>query len=183
MISHSYMSPRRDVCHMSLYKYPTYSAFFFAAAGYFFNVAAAFSSPSRAARGISGPGKFTRAPGPGLVPVLSVLPQSCAAWRTKGSGLAQPLILAAIVRIRSVAEAPMPPQSSHAARYPGGRAGFPSCAETAKLPSLSILPFSTIGCAARKEASVRRHVAKRNRTAAVGNFIVAARLCCQEGKL
>merc|ERR1719360_313831 len=56
-------------------------------------------------------------------------------------GLAQPLILAAMVRILSVAEAPMPPQSSHAARYPGGRAGLPSCAETAKFASLSTFPL------------------------------------------
>merc|ERR1719440_2376351 len=70
------------------------------------------------------------APGPGLVPDLSIVPQSCAAWRTKGSGLAQPLILDAIVRILSVAEAPTPPQSSQAERYPGARAGLPSCADT-----------------------------------------------------
>ena len=37
---------------------------------------------------------------------MHTLAQACAAWRTKGSGLAQPLILAAMVRMRSVAEAP-----------------------------------------------------------------------------
>merc|ERR1719149_426430 len=40
------------------------------------------------------------------------MPQSCAAWRTNGSGFAQPLILDAMLRMRSVAEAPTPPQSS-----------------------------------------------------------------------
>merc|ERR1719223_2039153 len=65
-------------------------------------------------------------PGPGSVPAASSLPQSCAAWRTNGNGLAQPLILDAMLHILSVADAPTPPQSSHALRYPGGRAGAPS---------------------------------------------------------
>merc|ERR1719174_1592001 len=74
----------------------------FLAAGYFASVFAAVESPSRIVEGISGPGKTTIFPGPGLVPLAWIDPQSCAAWRTKGSGFAQPLILEAIVRIRSV---------------------------------------------------------------------------------
>merc|ERR1719199_245919 len=84
------------------------------AAGYLARVLAAVESPSRIVRGISGPGYTMDAPGPGLVPLAWTLPQSCAAWRTKGSGFAQPLILDAIVLIRSVADAPTPPQSSQA---------------------------------------------------------------------
>merc|ERR1719443_2658864 len=118
---------------------------YFLAAGYFASVLAAVLRPSLIVLGISGPGYTMAAPGPGLVPAASTLPQSCAAWRTKGSGLAQPLILAAIERMRSVAEAPTPPQSSQALRYPGGRAGSPACAETAKFWSLSTLP-SYRGC-------------------------------------
>merc|ERR1719158_1866586 len=89
---------------------------YFLAAGYFASVLAAVLGPSRIVLGISGPGYTMAAPGPGLVPDLSTLPQSCAAWRTKGSGFAQPLILEAMLRMRSVAEAPTPPQSSQAER-------------------------------------------------------------------
>merc|ERR1719324_1559001 len=99
------------------------------AAGYFSSVAPAFSNPARAASNVSGPGYTTDSPGPGFVPALSTEPQSCAAWRTKGKGLAQPLIFAAIVRMRSVADAPTPPQSSHALRYPGALPGLSDCAE------------------------------------------------------
>merc|ERR1719321_499422 len=93
------------------------------AAGYLARVPEAVAKPSRAAVQISGPGYTTPLPGPGSVPVV-LLPQSCAALRTKGSGFAQPLIFAAIVRIRSVADAPTPPQSSQALRYPGARPGL-----------------------------------------------------------
>merc|ERR1719446_1851377 len=89
---------------------------YFLAAGYFARVLAAVERPSRIVRGISGPGYTIAAPGPGFVPDASTLPQSCAAWRTNGRGLAQPLIFEAMVRMRSVAEAPTPPQSSQAER-------------------------------------------------------------------
>merc|ERR1719237_695465 len=86
------------------------------AAGYFSSVSAARARPSRPAAKVSGPGKLTRTPGPGSRPDGATWVQSCAAWRTKGSGLAQPLIFAVMMRVRSVAEAPMPPQSSQALR-------------------------------------------------------------------
>merc|ERR1719162_2963887 len=85
-------------------------------AGYFAKVSAAVLKPSRMDLWISGPGYTIASPGPGLVPFLPSLLQSWAALRTKGIGFAQPLIFAAMVRIRSVAEAPTPPQSSHALR-------------------------------------------------------------------
>merc|ERR1719191_2542705 len=97
--------------------------------GYFSKVVAAFARPSVADAVISGPGYTTPDPGPGLLG--STDPQSCAALRTNGNGFAQPLIPAAMVRILSVAEAPTPPQSSHALRYPGARPGLPSTAEAA----------------------------------------------------
>merc|ERR1719231_14605 len=100
---------------------------------YFSIVSEALARPSFAALVISGPG-YTRAsgPGPGLSPSGSTWPQSWAALRTNGSGFAQPLIPAAMVRMRSVADAPIPPQSSQALRYPGALPGFPSAAEAAK---------------------------------------------------
>merc|ERR1719247_1772975 len=93
-----------------------YAFIYILAAGYFASVLAAVDNPSRIVRGISGPGYTTASAGPGFVPDASTPLQSCAAWRTKGSGFAQPLILEAMERIRSVAEAPTPPQSSQAER-------------------------------------------------------------------
>merc|ERR1719321_1482050 len=76
--------------------------------------------PSVAAIQVFGPGYTTPVAGPGLKPSGSarLLPseQSCAAWRKNGISFAKPLMLAAIERIRSVALAPAPPQSSHALR-------------------------------------------------------------------
>merc|ERR1719310_1411884 len=84
--------------------------------GYFSRVSAALERPSRADVMISGPGYTIPEPGPGFRPAVSTEPQSCAALRTKGRGAAQPLMPAAMLRIRSVAEAPTPPQSSQALR-------------------------------------------------------------------
>merc|ERR1719337_504936 len=125
-------------------------SYFYFAAGYFASVLAAVERPSRIVRGISGPGNTTDAPGPGFVPLLSMVPQSCAAWRTNGSGFAQPLILEAMVRMRSVAEAPTPPQSSQAERYFGGRAALPSCADVANCALLFTFPLNK-GCSPRSK--------------------------------
>merc|ERR1719478_979834 len=76
----------------------------------------AVMSPSVAAAQVFGPGYTTPEPGPGFKPEEATVPQSCAAWRTKGTSFAKPLILASLDRIRSVALAPAPPQSSHAFR-------------------------------------------------------------------
>merc|ERR550537_131685 len=122
------MSSNKAHAHVDLTLFPYFP--------YFSIVSAALARPSFAALVISGPG-YTNAsgPGPGLRPSGSTLLQSWAALRTNGSGFAQPLMPAAMVRILSVAEAPTPPQSSHALRYPGGRAGSPEAAEEPKASS------------------------------------------------
>merc|ERR1719158_2437200 len=109
-----------DWCHLLL----------LAHAPNFSRARSAVMSPSVAADQVFCPGYTTPVPGPGLKPAESTVPQSWAAWRTKGTSFAKPLMLAAIDRIRSVALAPAPPQSSQALRYPGGRAGVSSSIAT-----------------------------------------------------
>merc|ERR1719355_300683 len=106
-------------------------------------------SPSVAAAHVLGPGYTMPVPGPGERPAGSTWVQSCPAWRTKGTSFAKPLMLAAIDRIRSVALAPAPPQSSHALRYPGGRGGVSSSIETPTGPP----PNASCGCLLRRPAS------------------------------
>merc|ERR1719463_720362 len=118
-------------------------------AAYLARASLAVARPSLAALHTFGPGYtiFDPTATPPFMPEASTWPQSCAAFRRKGIVLAKPWMVAASARVRSVALAPTPLQSSQALRYPAGCFASPSPAAVPKSPAAFTTDGSSMtGC-------------------------------------